>query len=295
MMKGSKLHKFSIGNLIIHLVFICYCAVIIIPFILIFSVSLSDENMIFTNGYSLIPQGFNLKAYQYIFSGASPLLSAYGVTVFATVMTTFLHLLVTSMLAYPLSRPELKYRRVLSFYVIFPLLFSGGLVPWYLVLTQLLHLKNSVWALIIPYIVSSTYTLLMRNFFMTVPGSLIEAARIDGAKEIGILFRIVMPLAKPILATIGLFVAVFIWNDWYTCSLLIDDIHKFNLSFLLQTIMNNLQYIAGNPMMQGAVKYVPGEGARMAMCVLAIGPIVLCYPFLQKYFQKGLTFGAVKE
>ena len=198
-------------------------------------------------------------------------------TVFVTVMTTFLHLLVTSMLAYPLSRPELKYRRALSFYVTFPLLFGGGLVPWYLVLTQLLHLKNSVWALVVPYVVSSTYTLLMRNFFSTVPRSLIEAARIDGARELRILFTIVMPLAKPILATIGLFVAVFIWNDWYTCSLLIDDIHKFNLSFLLQTIMNNLQYIAGNPMMQGAVKYVPGEGARMAMCVLA--PLADKYEF----------------
>lgn len=292
----SKLRRpVTAGSIVIHLVFLCYSAVIIIPFLLIFSVSLSEEDLIFMNGYSLLPQGLNLQAYQYIFSGSSPLLSAYGVTVFATVMTTFLHLLVTSMLAYPLSRQELKYRRALSFYVTFPLLFGGGLVPWYLVLTQLLHLKNSVWALIVPYIVSSTYTLLMRNFFTTVPRSLIEAARIDGAGELRILFTIVMPLAKPILATIGLFVAVFIWNDWYTCSLLIDDIHRFNLSFLLQTIMNNLQYIAGNPMMQGAVKYVPGEGARMAMCVLAIGPIVLCYPFLQKYFQKGLTFGAVKE
>lgn len=294
-MLHTKRRGLSVGNLAVHLVFLCWCAVVLVPLALILSVSLSDENLIFTNGFSLLPQGFTLSAYQYIFSGSSPLLSAYGVTVFVTVMTTFLHLLVTSMLAYPLSRPELKYRRALSFYVTFPLLFGGGLVPWYLVLTQLLHLKNSVWALVVPYVVSSTYTLLMRNFFSTVPRSLIEAARIDGARELRILFTIVMPLAKPILATIGLFVAVFIWNDWYTCSLLIDDIHKFNLSFLLQTIMNNLQYIAGNPMMQGAVKYVPGEGARMAMCVLAIGPIILCYPFLQKYFQKGLTFGAVKE
>lgn len=286
---------FSIGELLTHLLFVIMCITVILPLISILSISLSEEKLLFSEGYGLLPKGFTVSAYQYILSGASSLPSAYGVTVFVVLVGTFLHLFVTSMLAYTISRPEVRYRRALSFYTVFPLLFSGGLVPWYLMITQVLHLKNSVWALIIPYVVSSTYTILMRNFFTTLPSSLVEAARIDGASEFTTYLRIVLPLSKPILATIGLFVAVFLWNDWYTCSLFIDDMSKFNLSFLLQTIMNNLQYISGNPLMQGAVKYVPGEGARMAMCVLAVGPIVFCYPFLQKYFQKGLTFGAVKE
>lgn len=284
-----------IGNLFIHLLFIILSISVILPLISILSISLSDEKLLFSEGYGLLPKGFNLMAYRYIFSGASSLPKAYAITVFVVIVGTFLHLFITSMLAYTISRPEVKYRRILSFYSIFPLLFSGGLVPWYLMITKVMHLKNSVWALIVPYIVSSTYTILMRNFFSTLPSSLIEASRIDGAGEFKIYHTIVLPLSKPILATIGLFVAVFLWNDWYTCSLFIDDMAKFNLSFLLQTIMNNLQYISGNPMMQGAVKYVPGEGARMAMCVLAVGPIIFCYPFLQKYFQKGLTMGAVKE
>lgn len=290
-------HKkgFSFSELLTHLFFILLCVAVILPLVSIVSISLSDEKLLFSEGYGLLPKGFNLMAYRYILSGASSLPKAYAVTVFVVVMGTFLHLFVTSMLAYTISRPEVKYRRALSFYCVFPLLFSGGLVPWYLMITKVLHLKNSVWALIIPYIVSSTYTILMRNFFSTLPSSLVEAARIDGAGEFTTYFRIVLPLSKPIMATIGLFVAVFLWNDWYTCSLFIDDMAKFNLSFLLQTIMNNLQYITGNPLMQGAMKYVPGESARMAMCVLAVGPIVFCYPFLQKYFQKGLTFGAVKE
>lgn len=287
--------RFSIGNLISHIIFITVCVLIILPLLCIVSISLSDEEILFREGYSLLPQGFNLHAYEYIFNGNSPILRAYINTVIVVVVGTFLHLFIESMLAYALSRKELKYRNILSFYVIFPLLFSGGLVPWYLVLTKMLHLKNSLWALIIPYVVSSTYAIIMKNFFTTIPSALIEAARIDGASEFYIYRNIVLPLSKPILATIGLFVAVFLWNDWYTCSLMIDDMQKFNLQYLLQTIMTNLQYISSNPMMQGALKYVPGEGARMAMCVLAAGPIVICYPFLQKYFQKGLTFGAVKE
>lgn len=287
--------KFSFGNLFIHIVFILSCIVVILPLLCIISVSVSDEDIIFRTGYSILPQGFNLKAYQYIFSGNSPILKAYFNTVFVVIVGTFLHLFIESMLAYALSRKELKYRNFLSFYAIFPLLFSGGLVPWYLVFMKLLHLKNSLWALILPYVVSSTYTIIMKNFFSTLPVSLIEAARIDGASEFYIYRKVVIPLSKPILATVGLFVAVFLWNDWYTCSLFIDDMQKFNLQYLLQTIMTNLQYLASNTMMQGAMKYVPGEGARMAMCVLAVGPIIACYPFLQKYFQKGLTMGSVKE
>ena len=230
--------------------------------------------------------------------GANSVLKAYGVTIFVTAAGTFLHLFVSSMLAYGLTRPEVKQRNKLSLFVYIPVLFNGGLIPYYITITQTLHLKNTIWVLIATNVVSAVNILIMKNFFNTIPGSLIESARIDGASEYRTFFKIVLPLSTPSLATIGLFVAIAYWNDWMTCSLYIENQNLITLQYLLQSLMSNLDFLQSNPNASEsiirALGMLPNESARMATCVLSIGPIILLYPVLQKYFEKGLTIGAVK-
>lgn len=262
------------------------------------SISLTNEKSLLVEGYRLIPKQFSLTAYEYVLGGANSVLKAYGVTIFVTAAGTFLHLFVSSMLAYGLTRPEVKQRNKLSLYVYIPVLFNGGLIPYYITITQTLHLKNTIWVLIATNVVSAVNILIMKNFFNTIPGSLIESARIDGASEYRTFFKIVLPLSTPSLATIGLFVAIAYWNDWMTCSLYIENQDLITLQYLLQSLMSNLDFLQSNPNASEsiirALGMLPNESARMATCVLSIGPIILLYPVLQKYFEKGLTIGAVK-
>lgn len=271
-----------------------YSALCLIPLLIVLSVSLTDEQAIFQSGYHLIPEKFSLNAYAYIFSGGSPLIRAYGVTAIVTVAGTLLHLVISSMFAYTLSRNEVKYKNIVSFLVVFCLLFNGGLVPWYILLSKYLHLKDTIFVLIVPYLVSSVNVLIMRNFFRTIPESIIESARIDGSGEFNTFVKLVIPLSTPVLATIGLFVAVFYWNDWFTASLFIENSKLYTLQFLLQSIMNNIAFLQSNALTARAAAMQPDETARMATCILAVGPIVIVYPFLQRFFVKGLTLGAVK-
>jgi len=287
--------RLSLFNVTIHTGFIVLCVLFLLPLFVVLSVSLTDEQSIFQTGYSVIPRDFSLNAYIYILSGQSPILRAYLVTAVVTVAGTFLHLAISSMFAYSLSRPEVKYRHIASFLVVFCLLFSGGLVPWYILLSKYLHLKDTLFVLIFPYLVSSVNVIIMRIFFQTtVPSSIIESARIDGSGEFHTFRKIVLPLSTPVLATIGLFTAVFFWNDWFTASLLIENSKLYPLQFLLQSIMNNIAFLQSNPLTAKAAAMQPDETARMATCILSVGPIILAYPFLQKYFVKGLTLGAVK-
>lgn len=289
-------NKITTSKVIINLMFIIYALFCIIPLILVLSISLTDEVVLFQNGYNLIPKKFSLSAYKYVLSGSSTLVNAYVVTIIVTIVGTFCHLFISSMFAYTLSRKEVKYAKVVSFLVFFALLFNGGIVPQYILLTKYLHMKNTIFVLIFPYLVSSVNVIIMKNFFKsTVPDSIVEAARIDGSGEFSTFLKIVLPISKPVLATIGLFVAVFYWNDWFTCSLYVEDSKLYVLQFLLQSIMNNIQYLQSNDMLQKNAAALPSESARMVTCILAIGPIILTYPFLQKYFVKGLTLGAVKE
>lgn len=293
------LRKLHFSKLVIHLTFIAMSLACILPLLLVVSISFTDERSLMLDGYRFWPQVFSLAAYKYVFSGAGSILSAYAVTIFVTVVGTLLHLLITSMLSYSLTRPEVTHRRALTFFVYLPVLFNGGLVPQYILLTRILHLKDTIWVLIIVYLVSTVNILIMKNFFRTIPDSLIESARIDGSGEIRTFFRIALPLSKPSLATIGLFVAIAYWNDWMTASLYIESANLRPLQYLLQSLMNNIGYLQSNAQasqsMEAAIGMLPSEGARMATCVLAIGPIILLYPLLQKYFEKGLTIGAVKE
>ena len=285
-------------KIIIHAVFIIFSLLCLIPLLIVVSISLTNEKSLLVEGYRLIPKQFSLTAYEYVLGGANSVLKAYGVTIFVTAAGTFLHLFVSSMLAYGLTRPEVKQRNKLSLYVYIPVLFNGGLIPYYITITQTLHLKNTIWVLIATNVVSAVNILIMKNFFNTIPGSLIESARIDGASEYRTFFKIVLPLSTPSLATIGLFVAIAYWNDWMTCSLYIENQDLITLQYLLQSLMSNLDFLQSNPNASEsiirALGMLPNESARMATCVLSIGPIILLYPVLQKYFEKGLTIGAVK-
>ena len=296
-MRGK--HKILISHGIIHMIFILLSAACILPLLLVVGVSFTQEASLLRDGYHLIPRVFSTAAYEYVFNSATSVLRAYGVTIFVTVVGTVGHLLLMSMLAYSLTREEVTARNKISLFVYLPVLFNGGLVPTYMLMTRYLHLKNTVLVLILINLASATNVLIMKNFFRTLPNSLIESARIDGSSEFRTFFTIVLPLSKPSLASIGLFVAIAYWNDWMTCSLYIETPKLQTLQYLLQSLMNNITYLQANAgasqSMQQALMELPNEGVRMATCVLAVGPIIFLYPFLQKYFEKGLTIGAVKE
>ena len=291
--------KFQISYGIIHIVLILLTAVCVIPLLLVVGISFTDEQSLMSNGYNLIPKVFSLDAYKYVFTGAASVGQAYLVTIIVTVVGTAGHLLFMSMLAYALTREEVTARNKISFFVYLPVLFNAGLVPTYMLFSRTLQLKNTIWVLILIMIASSTNVLILKNFFNTIPKSLIESARIDGSSEFRTFFTIVLPLSKPSLASIGLFVAIAYWNDWMTCSLYIETPKLQTLQYLLQSLMNNIAYLQANAgasaSMEQAIASLPSESARMATCVLAVGPIIFLYPFLQKYFEKGLTIGAVKE
>jgi len=281
-------------QLVLHSMFLVYCLLSLLPLALIIIISFTDEGFLSLIGYRFFPDKIDINAYIYIFTGSSTVSNAYFVTIFVTLVGTFLNLLFTSLLSYPLTRHEVRYRKALTLFVMFPLLFSGGLVPWYILITKYLHLNNNIFSLILPFTVSSVYVLIMKNFFKALPDAIIESARIDGSGEFKTFMVIVLPLSKPILATAGLFVGVYFWNDWFTCSLFISNSKMYCLQYLLQIIMNQIAYLQGNPMLQKTLDNLPSESARMATCVIAVLPILFLYPFLQKYIVKGLTLGAVK-
>lgn len=292
--KSSKL----LSSIIIHTVLMIFAVLCIIPIIAVISISFSNETDIALKGYSLIPRGFTTRAYDMIFKNPSQIINSYLVSIMITVMGGILGVLVVSLIAYPLSRKDFYYRKKLTFYVFFTMLFNGGLVPWYIVITKYLHLQNTIWVLILPYIAIPWYILLLRTYFSKIPMSIIESAKIDGASEFKIFFRMILPLSKPALATIGLFIILQYWNDWWLSLLYIEKESLIPLQYMLYRIMNNIQFLT-TQMQTGAVSVkmgdLPNESARMAMCIIAAGPMLFIFPFFQKYFVKGLTVGAVKE
>lgn len=280
------------GQLLVHLVVLAIGLACVAPMLLVIAISLSDERIIAVQGYSLLPQGFTTFAYEYILKQPGQILQAYGVTIFVTTVGTSVGLLVSSLLAYPLSRKDYKFRRVLSFYVFFTLLFSGGIVPFYILVTRYLGLKDSMLALILPYVVTAWYVLILRTSFAQLPTELLDAARIDGAGEWRIFFQIVAPLSKPVLATIGLFYILRYWNDWFLALLFIDTPTLYPLQYLLHVLMANINFMASNP--QTTNMPIPTQSARMAMAVLAFGPALFSFLLLQKYFIRGITIGGLK-
>lgn len=287
------------ADFLLNIIMILCTAACVLPLIIVFSASITEEKTVTMYGYSLIPRNFSLESYKYIFKNIMVVLRAYGVTLFVTITGSVLSLVITALYAYPLSRKDFKYRSLFTFIVFLTMLFNGGLVPWYMVYVNVLHINDTVMALILPYLVTPLYVLIMRTFFMTtIPEGIIEAARIDGAGEFQTFVRIVLPLAKPVLATIGLFNVLTYWNDWYASLLFINNEKLFNLQYLMYRVDKAIMYLSNNAgSINNATQIManlPSQTARMAMAMIAIGPVILAYPFFQKYFVEGLTIGSIK-
>ena len=280
-----------------HVVLIVFSLMAVLPFILLISSSLTEENAALKYGFSFVPRVFSLAAYKYISYQSKMIIRAYGITIFTTVVGTSVGLTMTSMLGYGLSK-EIPGRRILNFFVVFTMLFNGGLVPTYLVYTKYLHLSNTIWALIIPSLLMNAFhVMLVRNYFSTsIPESLIESAKLDGASEMMIFRAIVLPLSKPIMATIGLMLALSYWNNWTNGLYYLDDTSLYSIQNVLNAINNNIIAINSVSNMGLAINKseIPALTARMAIAVIGILPMLCIYPFFQKYFVKGITIGAVK-
>lgn len=271
----------------------------LLPILLIVLASFTAETSLIQNGYSYLPKKWSLDAYYYMVKQGVTIVRSYGVSFFVTIVGTAFSVLLTTMLAYPMSRKSFKYRNILAFFVFFTMLFNGGIVPSYIMWTRIFHIKNTIWALIIPnYLVTAFNVILVKNYYANnIPDSLVEAAQIDGASEITIFGKIMLPLAVPTVATISLFTGLCYWNDWTNGLYYIDSEKLYSIQQLLMKIMNNIQALRSNSnaalLGTGAVD-LPGTSIRMAMAVIGILPIMLIYPFVQKYLVKGVVVGAVK-
>ena len=286
-----------IGQIILNALFIVMAVAVVIPFIILVSVSLSNETDISYFGYRLIPKQIDLTAYRYVFKHPKTILDAYKVTAIFSFVSMILNTVVTSLFAYPLSRKIFKQRNKLSLFMYFTTMFSGGLVPTYILITQYLHLANTIWVYIIPGMFGVWGAFVMRTFFNGLPDSLIESAYMDGAGEYRILFQIVYPLSTPVLATMAVGTFLGKWNDWNTSMLYIDDSKLYSLQYMLQRIIQNLTLLQNNEeaaMLFSDAAEVPAETVRMAMAVVVAGPILFVFPFFQKYFTKGMVMGSVK-
>ena len=274
-------------------IFALFC---LFPFIMVVSGSLTPEEDIVKYGYSLIPRRISFDAYRILLYDIDRILNAYKITIFVTVVGTLCSLLVNSMAGYVLSR-KVRYQKPLLIFTIITMLFSGGMVPWYIVCVRYLHLKDTVRALILPTVARAWYIFLLRNFFKGIPEEMYESSKIDGASELTTFVKIMLPLAKPAIATVTLFASLAYWNDWWAGLMLIDDSNKQPLQLLLRTIVSNTQFLQSSPnagMMQEVSNILPVESVKMAIVILTIGPIIFVYPFIQKYFVKGIMVGAVK-
>lgn len=295
-MRKKVNHGYRVFNVVSTILIGLFALVCLLPFLLLLIGSFTDNNLLILEGYSFFPKKWSLDGYRFIFQYPESLLNAYKVTIFTTLVTTFGSLLLTSMTGYALSRQDFRTRNAFAFFFYFTQLFSGGLIPWYMLITQFLHLRDSIWALIIPGLMGSYNLLLMRNFIkQCVPNELVESARIDGAGDMRIFLQIVIRLSTPALATIGLFIALGKWNDWYSSMMFIKTESKHTLQYYLYRMVNMANALR-NMERAGVTANVslPSETVKMAMAMVATGPVVLVYPFVQRYFVKGLTVGAIK-
>lgn len=287
------------SKILIHLFFILLALFCVVPFLYVVSASFTSQSGLMQNGYTLIPSDFSTEAYEYCMKSAQSLLQAYGVTITVTVLGTFISLVFTSMLAYVISRRDFRFHRQLSFIVFFTMLFNGGMVPSYILITKYYHLRDTLWVMILPYVIGAWNVFLMKGFFANVPTSLLEASKLDGCTEYGTFFRIVIPVSKPAFATVGLFTAFGYWNDWWLSMMYTTENSLTSLQYYLQRIMQNIQFlqqaVSRGMNISVDMSTFPTSTARMALCVLAAGPMLVIFPFFQKYFVKGLTVGSVKE
>ncbi|WP_227013808.1 carbohydrate ABC transporter permease [Paenibacillus psychroresistens] len=289
----------SFNTLIIHIIFILVTLSMLLPFILVIIISITDEQSLSLSGYQLIPEKISFSAYQYFFKAPQILIRAYGVTTFVTVIGTVISLLLTATLGYAISRRDYGYNRILTFFIFFTMLFNGGLVPFYILMTQWLHLGDTIFALIVPGLINPFYILIMKGFMSKIPMEIIESAKIDGAREWRIFYRIILPLSMPALATLGLFISFAYWNEWFNGLLFINNERLVPLQLLLIRSLKTLDFITSRPEFSASVisldmSQFPQKAAKFAIAIIAGGPMLVIFPFFQRFFIKGLTVGALK-
>lgn len=281
-----------------HFFLIIFSLLCLIPFLIILGSSFESQKQIMSTGYTILPKSFSLEAYKAVFGNPETLINAYKVTIITAGATTLIGLVLESLYAYVISRKDYPYRKILTFIAFFTMLFNGGVVPTYILVSDCLNLRDSLWALILPGAAGAWHIMMLRTFFMSIPTSLIESAKLDGASEMRILVQIIAPLSKSSLACIALFILFASWNAWYPSLLYIESEDKVQLQYMLMSIMKNIDFLNSAEAIQLGVNSefvsVPTLNARMAMCVLAMGPIIMVFPFFQKYFVKGITVGSVK-
>lgn len=287
-------------QILANFILILFTIFVITPFILLIMSSFTEESTLIRNGYSFFPEKFSLGAYAYIWKNASKIMRAYGITILVTVVGTAVNVMLSTMIAYPLSLEQLPGRRAITFYLFFTMLFSGGLVPSYLLYSNYFHIKNTIWALIVPnLLLSAMSVLLIRTYISTsIPSALFEAAKVDGAGEFTVFFKLVIPLSKPIIVTMGTFAGLGYWNDWTNGLYYLTDTKYYSIQNLLNKMITDIQVLSSNSSMvsqaSSEMAKLPTVGVRMAIAVVAMLPIFVLFPFLQKYFQKGIALGAVK-
>lgn len=289
----------KIQQVLMHIFMVLLVLSCVLPFLLMVMASLTEETTLTRNGYSFFPEVFSLETYRYIIRSAGTILRGYVMTIVVTVIGTVCNLVLTILFAYPLSRKDLPYRSGLSFFLFFTMLFNGGLVPTYMMYANTFHIKNTIFALIVPSLMMNAfYVIMMRSFFSSsIPDSLIEAAKLDGASERKILMSIVVPLSKPMIVTLVLMVGLGYWNDWMNGLYYVTEQKLFTIQMILNNMINNIEFLTRNASMLGSAAAnmkIPQVGIRMGIAVIAVLPVLIIYPFLQKYFVKGIVIGGVK-
>lgn len=282
-------------NIIGYILIGFFALICVIPFYLIIVASFTSEATLIRSGYPIFPVEFDVQSYALCLKNPISIMKAYGTTIGVTAIGTFCAVMMASMTGYVLSRQDFPWRNKFSFFFFFTTLFNGGLVPWYITCVRYLNMKNSYLALMLPLMFSVWNMIIAKTFMCGIPQAITESAKIDGANDFVIFTKLILPLSKPLIATLSLFSALAYWNDWYNCMIFITDEDKFNLQYYLQRMLGSAEAMRIVAEKSGiALPSVPLEGMKMAMTVIAIGPIVLLYPFVQRYFVKGLTIGAVK-
>lgn len=306
MKNENHLGKVKAGKDVVALNIIAYtfCLLMallcLVPFLMVISGSFSSEEAIVANGFSLLPQDFSLEAYKTVFKEPMVVVRAYLTTIILTVVGTVIGLLIQTMTAYVLARKDFEWRNAFSFFFYFTTLFSGGLVPTFILYTQTLNLQDNYLALLLPLVFSVYNLLIMKSYITAIPESLIDAAKIDGCGEVKTLFKVIVPLIQPALATVGLFIALAYWNDWYNAMLYIKSEEKYPLQYFLYQQVNNIEsykkLISNNAVSSAVVSAMslPTQTLKMALTIVVTGPIILAFPLVQKYFVQGITIGAVK-
>ena len=288
-----------VQQILMHVFMILLVVLCVAPFLLMVMSSLTEEATLTRNGYSFFPRVFSLETYRYIIRSQGTIVHGYWMTILVTVIGTSANLLLTILFAYPLSRRDLPYRGILSFILFFTMLFNGGLVPTYMMYAQSFHIKNTIWALIVPgLMMNAFYVIMMRSFFQSsIPVALIEAAKLDGASEFRILSSVIVPLSKPMVVTLVLMVGLNYWNDWANGLYYVTDQNLFTIQMILNNMIKNIEFLSRNASALGTAvssMKIPQVGIRMGIAVVAVLPVLIIYPFLQKYFVKGIVIGGVK-